>query len=84
VSEQQNPFQFLSKEESEEVDQAMLSMHEKFLTRITISSLRLVKYIAADLDVPVEDLSASELVAWFEQDAKIKREQGVEAAFLKW
>jgi hypothetical protein len=81
---QQNSVQFLTQAESEAVDLAMLSMHEKFLTRITISSMRLLKHIAEDLGVAIEDLTTSQVINWFEQDAKIKREQGIEAAFLKW
>lgn len=81
---QQNSVQFLTQAESESVDLAMLSMHEKFLTRITISSMRLLKHIAEDLGVAIEDLTTSQVISWFEQDAKIKREQGIEAAFLKW
>jgi hypothetical protein len=32
----------------------------------------------------MEDLTAEQVVAWFEKDGKIRREQGLEAAFLKW
>jgi hypothetical protein len=81
---QQTSTQFLSLEESATVDAALLSNHEKFLTRLTISSLRLLKHIAQELNVAVEDLSVEQVIAWFEKDAKIRREQGIEAAFLKW
>jgi hypothetical protein len=76
--------QFLTLEESAEVDKALLSSSEKFLTRLTISSLRLLKLIAQDLGVKVEDLTAGQVIEWFERDAKVRREQGVEAAILKW
>ena len=76
--------QFLSAEESAKVDAALLSSPEKFLTRLTISSLRLLQHIAEDYGVQMEDLTAEKVVAWFEKDGKIRREQGVEAAFLKW
>lgn len=81
---QQTSTQFLSLEESATVDAALLSNHEKFLTRLTISSLRLLKHIAQELNVAVEDLSVEQVIAWFEKDAKIRQEQGIEAAFLKW
>lgn len=82
--EQQQPSQFLTLEESAEVDKALLSSHEKFLTRLTISSLRLLKQIAQDLEVSIEALTTEQIIDWFEQDGKIRREQGVDAAFLKW
>ncbi|MGB7439895.1 MAG: hypothetical protein WA919_02410 [Coleofasciculaceae cyanobacterium] len=85
MSEPQQPsVQFLTLEESADVDKALLSSHEKFLTRLTISSLRLLKQIAKDSDSTVEDLTHQQVVDWFEKDSKIRQEQGVEAAFLKW
>jgi hypothetical protein len=81
---QQPAAQFLTLEESAEVDKALLSSHEKFLTRLTISSLKLLTHIAQNLQVPIEALTTEQLIAWFEQDGKIRREQGTEAAFLKW
>ncbi|WP_247215934.1 hypothetical protein [Synechococcus sp. C9] len=76
--------QFLTLDESAQVDAALLSSHEKFLTRLTISSLRLLIHIAASYQVPVEQLTPSQIIAWFEEDSKIRREQGATAAFLKW
>ncbi len=76
--------QFLTPEESAKVDAALLASNEKFLTRITISSLKLLKHIAQETGVQIEDLTPQQVVAWFEQDGKIRREQGIEAAYLKW
>lgn len=76
--------QFLTPEESAEVDKALLSSPEKFLARLTISTARLLGYIARDLDTAIADLTPQQIVQWFEQDAKVKREQGVNAAVLKW
>ena len=84
VNPQQSSMQFLTAEESGDVDKALLSSSEKFLTRLTISSLRLLKQIAKDTGVAIEDLTHQQVVDWFENDAKIRREQGIEAAFLKW
>ncbi|MBW4557376.1 MAG: hypothetical protein KME59_15820 [Trichormus sp. ATA11-4-KO1] len=81
---QQPATQFLTLEESAKVDAALLSSSEKFLTRLTISSLKLLKYIAQEYGVAMEDLTTQQLIAWFEKDAKVKREQGIEASFLKW
>lgn len=76
--------QFLTPEESAQVDAALMSSPEKFLTRLTLSTHKLLKYIANDLDTPVAELTNEQIIAWFENDAKIKREQGVEASVLKW
>ncbi|MFB2922059.1 MULTISPECIES: hypothetical protein [Aerosakkonema] len=81
---QQPGTQFLTLEESANVDAALLASHEKFLTRLTISSLKLLKHIAQEYGVTVEDLTTPQIIAWFEKDGKIRREQGSEAAFLKW
>lgn len=84
MSNQQPSTQFLTPEESADVDAALLSSSEKFLTRLTISSLRLLKTIALDLDVPLEELTHKQLIEWFERDGKTRREQGIDAAILKW
>ncbi len=76
--------QFLTPEESAAVDKALLSSPEKFLARLTISTAKLLRVIAADTDTPVDQLTAVQITQWFEQDAKLKREQGVSASVLKW
>ena len=75
--------QFLTEAESLDVDKALLSSPEKFLTRLTISSQRLLKIIAEDVGVAIEDLTHEQIIAWFEKDGKIRREQGPEAAILQ-
>jgi hypothetical protein len=81
---QQPSAQFLTLEESAQVDAALLSSAEKFLTRLTISSLKLLQHIAQEYGIAMEDLTTQQLITWFEKDAKIKREQGTEASYLKW
>lgn len=82
--QQQPSTQFLSLEESAKVDAALLTSPEKFLARLTISSLRILQHIAQEYNVKIEDLTAQQIIAWFEKDSKIRREQGIEAAYLKW
>ena len=79
-----SPAQFLAPEESADVDKALLTAPEKFLTRLTISSLRILTIIAQDIDVSLEDLTHQQIIDWFEKDGKIRREKGEEAAVLKW
>ena len=81
---QQPTDRYLSPEESADIDAALLDSSEKFLTRLTISSLRLLKVIAKDTGVPMEELTHKQIITWFENDSKIRREQGADAATLKW
>lgn len=81
---QQPSSQFLTFEESAKVDAALLASNEKFLTRLTISSLKLLKHIAEENDVNIEDLTTQQVINWFEKDGKLRREQGMNAAYLKW
>ncbi|MEO1352663.1 MAG: hypothetical protein AAFW84_28345 [Cyanobacteria bacterium J06635_15] len=76
--------QFLTPEESAEVDKALMTSPEKFLTRLTISTAKLLKVISKDLDTPVEALTAKQIIEFFEKDAKLKQEKGVSASVLKW
>ena len=79
-----NNEQFLTPEESADVDKALLTSPEKFLTRLTISSLRVLKIIAQDLGIPIDELTHQQVIDWLEKDSKIRREQGIDAAVLKW
>ncbi len=79
-----NQPQFLTEDESLDVDAALLSSPEKFLARLTISSHRLLVIIAEDRGCAVEELDYKQIIAWFEKDSKTRREEGVDAAVLKW
>ncbi len=83
-AQQQPSTQFLTLEESAKVDAALLSSSEKFLTRLTISSLKVLKHIAQEYGVAIEHLTTQQIIAWFEKDGEIRREQGTEAAYLQW
>ena len=81
--QQRSPIQFLTGEESADVEKALLSSSEKFLTRLTISSLRLLKIIAKDIGVPVEELTHKQVVEWFEKDGwEMSSEFGVRSSEL--
>jgi hypothetical protein len=79
-----NNEKYLSQAEALDVETALLSTHEKFLARITISSLRLLQQIAQEEQVKVEDLTPKQITQWFERDAQIKRSQGEAAGSLQW
>ncbi|MEL6552555.1 MAG: hypothetical protein AAFQ63_03710 [Cyanobacteria bacterium J06621_11] len=76
--------QFLTEEESAAVDAALLTTPEKFLARLTLSTGKLLVYIAKDLDTTVEALSNDQIIDWFEADSKRKQTEGIESSVLKW
>jgi hypothetical protein len=77
-----DPQEYITPAEVAFVDRALLPTHEKFLARITISSLRLLAKIAADQEVSIEDLTPELIIAWFEADSKRRLVEGESA--LKW
>jgi hypothetical protein len=79
-----NNEKYLTNAEALDVEVARLSTHEKFLTRITISSLRLLQQIAEEESVKIEELTPAQIIAWFERDAELKRSQGDNAGSLQW
>ncbi|KZV37124.1 hypothetical protein F511_15044 [Dorcoceras hygrometricum] len=74
---------FLSMQEAGLVEVSGLSSHERFLCRLTISSLNLLRVIAEQEGCPIEDLNAGRVCDWFLKD-KLKREQNLESAVLQW
>jgi hypothetical protein len=57
---------------------------EKFMTRITVSSMRIINQISEDLKIHGEEISANQIVDWIEHDSQIRKTHGEDAAFLKW
>lgn len=84
MAELQQSTQFFTLEDDTAINQAMMASHEKNLARVAVHSLNLLRQIAKDMDVAIEDLSTQKIIEWFEKEAKIRVEQGPEATFLKW
>ncbi|KAL0542857.1 hypothetical protein IC582_017938 [Cucumis melo] len=74
---------FLTIEEAGLVEVSGLSTHERFLCRLTISSLNLLRVIAEEEKCSIEELNAGRLCDWFLKD-KLKREQNLDSAVLQW
>ncbi|KAJ8761662.1 hypothetical protein K2173_004438 [Erythroxylum novogranatense] len=74
---------FLSLEEAGLVEMSGLSTHERFLCRLTISSLNLLRVISEQEGCPIEELNAGRVCDWFVKD-KLKREQDIDSAVLQW
>ncbi len=80
----ENSEKYISRAEALDVEVAKLSTHEKFLTRITISSLRLLQQIATEEKTDINELTPPQIIKWFEKDAELKRSQGESAGSLQW
>ncbi|PKI74843.1 uncharacterized protein LOC116206449 [Punica granatum] len=74
---------FLTMEEAGLVEASGLSTHERFLCRLTISSLNLLRVIAEQEGCSIEELNAGRLCDWFLKD-KLKREQDSDSSVLQW
>ena len=73
--------EFLSREEVAAVDAALLSSQDKFLTRITLYSLRVLKQIAETKTQPVSSITDQQIAAWIEQDAALRQTVTTDASF---
>ncbi|KAI8000525.1 hypothetical protein ACSBR2_014742 [Camellia fascicularis] len=74
---------FLTLEEAGLVEISGLDTHERFLCRLTISSLNLLRVISEQEGCSIEELNAGKVCDWFLKD-KLKREQNLESAVLQW
>ncbi|TKY71618.1 hypothetical protein E2542_SST00350 [Spatholobus suberectus] len=74
---------FLTPEEAGLVEISGLSTHERFLCRLTISSLNLLRVISEQEGCPIEELNAAKICDWFLKD-RLKREQNIGSAVLQW
>ncbi len=54
----------------------------QFFSQMVISSIKPLNQIALESETAIEDLTVSQVVAWFEKESKIRMEQGNEATFL--
>lgn len=74
---------YLTVEEAGIVEMGALDMHEKFLARLTISSLNLLRKVAEEEGCSIEELNAGKVVDWFAAD-KEKRNDDPNSATLNW
>lgn len=80
MSEFQPP-EFLTFEEVAEVDKALLTAQDKFLARVSLYSLRVLKQIAQTEALPVEAITDQQIAHWIEQDQSLQQAVGTDAAF---
>ncbi len=65
---------FLTVDEAAEVDKALMTSRDRFLTRIALYSLRSLKKIAQESSQAIEDISPQQVLSWVEQDESIPLE----------
>jgi hypothetical protein len=81
MNDSQEPMQFLTPEESTEVDQALLTSRDKFLTRVAIYSLRSLKQLSQQSGLAIEDITAQQISDWIENDESLRREAEANQSF---
>ncbi len=73
-----SPIEFLTPEESAEVDKALLSSREKFSTRVAIYSLRSLKQISQEQNIPISDVTQDQVLELVEREQQQTTPVGLE------
>lgn len=73
--------EFLTYEEVVEVDKALLTAQDKFLTRVSLYSLRVLNQIAQTEQQPVETITDQQIAHWIEQDNSLREIISSDASF---
>ena len=64
--------EFLTPEESAEVDRALMTSQDKFTTRVALYALRSLKQIAHQTGQPIAALQPSQIEDWVYQDESLQ------------
>jgi hypothetical protein len=78
----QSGTEFLTPEECAEVDQALLTSHDKFTARVTIYALRSLKSMAKEHHLAINALQPEQIEDWIYQDSTLQ--QGIDQEFRKF
>ncbi|MEM1167664.1 MAG: hypothetical protein AAGJ08_00855 [Cyanobacteria bacterium P01_H01_bin.35] len=73
--------EFLTLEESAQVDAALLTSKDKFSTRLAIYSLRCLRQIAAETGLTPEEIPAEQVKIWIKNDENLKQNLDIDANF---
>jgi hypothetical protein len=68
----QSPTEFLTLEECAEVDQALLTSHDRFTVRVATYALRSLKRIAQAQGVAIVELTPAQIEDWIYQDESLQ------------
>ncbi|MGB3514615.1 MAG: hypothetical protein WBA93_36475 [Microcoleaceae cyanobacterium] len=77
----QPSMEFLTAEESAQVDGALLTSKQKFSTRLAIYALRCLRQIGAETGLAAEEISPEQVTAWIAKDESIQQQLDVDASF---
>lgn len=75
------PPEFLTFEEVVEVDKALLTAQDKFLARVSLYSLRVLKQVAETESLPIEAVTDQQIAEWVEQDESLRQTVSADATF---
>lgn len=76
--------EFLTPEESAQVDQALLTARDRFSTRVALYSLRSLKQIAAETQQEISAITPAQIQAWVQQDTTLTQGVDIDAGFLQF
>ncbi len=77
----QPSMEFLTAEESAQVDAALLTSKDKFSTRLAIYSLRCLRQIATETGLTPEEIPAEQVETWIKKDESLKQNLDIDANF---
>ena len=77
----QPSMEFLTPEESAQVDGALLTSKQKFSTRLAIYALRCLRQIGEEKGLATEEISPEQVKAWIAEDEGIQQQLDVDASF---
>lgn len=75
------PPEFLTFEEVVEVDKALLTAQDKFLARVSLYSLRVLKQVAEAEKLPITAVTDQQIAEWVEQDETLRETISADATF---
>ena len=73
--------EFLTPEESAQVDEALLTPKDKFSTRLAIYSLRCLRQIGRETGFALEEIPAEQVKTWIQKDESLKQNLDIDANF---
>jgi hypothetical protein len=80
MTESQPP-EFLTFEEVVEVDKALLTAQDKFLARVSLYSLRVLKQVAEAENQPIDAVTDQQIAEWIERDETLRQTISTDPTF---
>ncbi len=74
--------QFLSPEESAQIDQTLLPTRDRFSIRIAVYSWRYLQRVSAGLGIAIAELQPQQIKDWLSQDANLQTQALADESFI--